>query len=181
MTLTERIEDVYFDWLCAKVLEPHQKHNPNYHDLFRIMHSEEFVWDPDVIGDHNRADDGKELRIDFLRALEIDHEEEPDWFDGPCSVFEMLIAFAMRFEFQTDVPYKRWFWVFLDNLELKEFRRIQGERDVNAVEEILYTFIHRTYRADGHGGICPIKSPKCDQRTVELWAQMFEYLEDQGI
>lgn len=178
--MTEPIEDAYFRWLCAKVLEPHQ-HNPNYHDLMRILHGEEFTWV--VNGDHNRAEYGKELRVEFLRDPNIpfDAEDEPDWFDLPCSVLEMLIGFASQAEFQTDISCKKWFWEFLDNLQLKEFQRVNGARDRHAIEDIIDTFLNRSYRADGYGGILPMRTPQHDQRKVEIWQQFFEYLEDKGI
>jgi len=178
--MTEPIEDAFFRWLCAKVLEPHQ-HNSNYHDLLRILHGTEFTWL--VNGDHNRAEYGKELRVEFLRdpRCSYEAEDEPEWFDLPCSVLEMLIAFSQQAEFQTDISHRRWFWEFLDNLELKEFTRVSGHRDEVVIAETLDTFLSRSYRADGYGGILPLRSPKCDQRKVEIWQQFFEYLEEKGI
>lgn len=174
----EPIEGQYFDWLCAKVLD-RTTHNPNYHDLMRILYSEEFTWE--VNGDHNRAEEGKDLRVEFLHFAELDSEEEPGWFDGPCSVLEMLIAFSKKAEFQTDLPSKQWFWKFLENLELHEYRRLSDHRDLGKVEEILQKFLQRTYRHDGQGGLFPMRSPRRDQRKEELWHQFFDYLEEQGI
>lgn len=179
--MPERIEDAYFRWLCAKVLDRQaiQTRNSNYHDLLRILYGEEFV--VFVHGDHNRADDGKELRIEFLAETGCDPDTEPFWFDQPCSVLEMLIAFSRRAEFQTDIPVRTWFWKFLDNLGLTDFRRINGHGDLDMITDVLHTFIWRTYRPNGQGGMLPMRSPRNDQRKVEIWAQFFEYLNDQGI
>lgn len=171
--MDEPIEVLYFNWLCAKVLI---QGNKNYYDLMQILYSTEFVWI--VPGDENREEDGLELRQDFLRETQLDYD--PGWFSEPCSVLEVLIAFAHRASFQTDLPEYDWFWHFLTNLKLNEYRRI-SKRDIPEIEEILYVFIWRTYDAYGDGGLFPLRTPKEDQRKVELWYQFFEYLEDQGL
>lgn len=180
MTMSvEPIEDEYLKWLCAKILDRSHSYNVNYRDLMKILQAEEFHWT--VNGDHNRADDGKELRGDFIREADIDPDEEPNWFDGPCSVLEMMVAFSVKAEFQTDLPSKQWFWKFMENLNLHEYRHISDHRELLAIEEILYQFINRTYRADGQGGMFPMRSPRRDQRKEEIWHQFFDYLEEQGI
>lgn len=177
--MSEPIEGEYFNWLCAKVIDYNLRNGPDYYDLMRILYGEEFTWD--VHGDHNRADDGRELRIDFLREADMHPDEEPYWFDGPCSILEMLIAFAKRAEFQTDIPYKKWFWTFLENLDIHEYRRINSHRELVDIENKLNTFIGRKYDARGRGGILPLRVPLRNQKEVEIWYQFFDYLEDQGI
>lgn len=175
MSVAGPIEDVYFNWLCAKVIDQHP-HSSNYHDLMRILYSTEFLWS--VHGDHNRAEDGIELRSEFLNELNI--SPDPFWYEGQCSVLEMLIAFSRRAEFQTDILYKKWFWTFLENLELNEYRHIQVP-DLRVIEEKLNQFVFRTYRADGRGGILPMRSPERNQREVEIWQQFFAFIEENGI
>lgn len=177
--MAEPIEGLYFNWLCAKVMN-YQPHNAaNYHDLMRILYTQEFTWI--VRGDHNRADDGKELRIDFLREAGMHPDEEPEWFDQPCSILEMLIAFAKRAEFQTDIPYRKWFWTFLENLEINEYRRITSHHDLRDIEDKLNTFVERRYGGNGRGGLCPLRVPLRNQQEVEIWYQFFDYLTEQGI
>lgn len=171
---TEPIEDVYFSWLCAKVAVT----IPNvYYQLMRILHQTEFVWV--VPGDNNRAVDAQELRDDFLR--ETRWQNDLQWYEEPASIFEVLVAFAQRASFQTDMPVKEWFWIFLTNLGLNEYRQVQAS-DIPKIEEILGTFVWRTYDEDGrNGGLFPLHSAGRDQRKVELWFQFYDYLEDQGI
>lgn len=171
--MVEPIEEVYFNWLCAKVVDTRV---PNYYDLMRILYSTEFDWL--IHADRNRAQDGVELRTDFLRELNM--ESDPFWFDAPCSVLEMLIAFSDRACFQTDMSSRKWFWIFLNNLGIDEYRRV-SRSDIRHIEEILYSFVHRTYDANGNGGILPIRRARHDQREVEIWYQFCEYLEDQGL
>lgn len=171
--MREPIESEYFNWLCAKV---RKSPPPMYDDLFSILYQTEFVWV--IPNDRNRAEDGKELRIDFLRELQW--ENDPGWFNEPCSVLEMLIAFAKRAYFQTDRQTKDWFWEFIANLMLDDFRHVSQDQ-LSVIEEILHTFVWRTYEPSGHGGIFPMRWPKHDQRRIEIWYQFNEYLEDQGL
>ena len=36
----------------------------------------------------------------------------------------------------------------------------------------------REYSDNGHGGLFPLKNPKKDQRKVEIWYQMTEYINE---
>lgn len=172
--LREPLDEGYFNWLCAKVGMFDSTNN--YRDLLRILHSTEFVWL--VIGDKNRAEDGVELREDFFRErfCAVDHE----WMSQPCSVFEVLVGFAKRAAFQSDGTIPNWFYAFLINLGLDDFRRVD-EQDIPFIDEIVGMFIWRTYKANGEGGLFPIRNPRHDQREVEIWYQFCEYVEEQGI
>lgn len=167
------IEEEYFDWLCAKVLS-HQ--DRSYRDLLEILHRTEFVWV--VLGDRNREEGGRELKTDFLR--DTNYMRDRSWFECPSSVLEVLLKFAHVAAFQTDMPVKDWFWRFIANLELEEYKNL-SEDDVSVIQEILNTFIWRTYRPNGCGGLFPMRFPKHDQRKVEIWYQFCEYVEEQNI
>lgn len=171
--MDEPIEELYFNWLCAKVLDPYVR---IYFDLMHILHTTEFVWF--VPEDQNRAEDGLELRTYFLR--ESGNEFVEEWFNSPCSVLEMLIAFSDRASFQMDQPAKDWFWHFLNNINLDEYRQVSIDDEL-IIRDILHTVIWRTYREDGHGGLFPMNHTFNDQRKVEIWYQFCEYLEDQGL
>lgn len=172
--MQEPIEEAYFNWLCAKVVDAR---DPNYRDLMRILHTTEFAWI--VHGDHNRAQEGMELRENFLREAFL-RNDDPGWYEAPCSVLEMLIAFADRASFQTDTPLREWFWHFLRNLRFDEYRRVSGS-DRREIGEILETFIFRIYDPNGEGGMFPLRSTDNDQRKVEIWYQFCEYLDEQGL
>lgn len=169
----EPLEDQYFGWLCAKVLSPYET---NYSGLLMVLHRTEFVWV--VSRDDNRAADGIELRNDFLR--ETHFYKDMLWFEQPCSVLELLIALGYRANFQTDIPVADWFWTFITNLGLEDYRRV-SEGDIPAIQEILNTFIWRNYHPDGTGGLFPLLSPKRDQTKVEIWYQFCDYTEDRHL
>lgn len=171
--MDEPIEERYFNWLCAKVLEPRVR---IYYDLMRILYTTEFI--ELVPEDQNRAEDGVELRTYFLRETRAQNESE--WFYSPCSILEMLIAFSNRASFQMDQPAKDWFWHFMNNLRLDDYRQVSINDEI-VIRDILHTFVWRTYREDGDGGLFPISSTRHDQRKVEIWYQFCEYLEDKGL
>jgi len=171
--MSEPIEGEYFNWLCAKVL-PFRLNQ--YFDLMRILYQTEYVWT--VAGDRNRWEDGCELKRYFARQMHV--RPAPGWFSEPCSVLEMLIALADRAYFQTDRSAKDWFWEFMGNLMLGDYRHVTVS-DIPVIEEVLQTFIWRTYEFSGHGGIFPLTYPKRDQRTIEIWYQFGDYLEDRGL
>lgn len=170
--MEEPIEESYFNWLCAKVIDIHIS---NYWDLLKILHKTEYVWI--VPGDRNRDEDGRELREDFLRETFLPRDDS--WFSDPCSVLEFLIAFAKRASFQTGGSVKDWFWNFMTNLRLEEYRHV-SDSDISRIEEIIQNLVWRTYDPDGHGGMFPMQHTSNDQRKVEVWYQFCEYLDDQG-
>ena len=168
--MTESLEVMYFDWLYAKVMLSDAPAIP-YTKLLQKLYETEFVWL--LSGDDNRAEDGLELRSEFLQAAQLDMDLISDFQFG-CSVLEMMIKFAARAEFQTDISPSRWFWEFITNLGLAD--SYDDHFDERKVEEILHTFVWRTYGYSGAGGMFPLKSAETDQRKVEIWYQFCAYL-----
>lgn len=174
--MDEPLENLYFNWLCAKVVNVKDfSSTATYWELLKKLHRTEFVWI--LSGDDNRAEDGKELRREFILQAEV--PDNPEWrIVIGCSVLEMLIAFSRRAEFQDETPTHVWFWKFLSNLGLSEFDDQSGF-DPEYVDLVLEEFIWRTYKPNGDGGLFPIRNPSTDQREVEIWYQFFEYILDQ--
>lgn len=167
------VENLYFDWLCAKV---RLDNTPNYLELFRILHSHIFV--PVVPEDENRVEDAKERREYFLQEARL--ERDPIWLEQEASVFEILIAFSEIAEFQMDTSAKEWFWQFITNLRLEDYRRASLS-DRRAIIDILDRFVMRAYEPNGDGGLFPLRRPQRDQREVEIWYQFCDYVEDNGL
>lgn len=171
--MREPIENEYFNWLCAKVLEPG---NSNYVMLLEILHRTEFC--VVVHEDSHRAMDGEELRKFFTN--ETGNEREPEWFNQPVSILEVLVSFADIVCFETDIPTRDCFYEFLVNLHLEEFRQVSQE-DIPIIQSILYTFNMRTYDNNGNGGLFPLSQTNNDQRRVELWYQFSEWVIEKGL
>jgi len=173
--MNERLENLYFNWLCAKVIQVENPSPSNTYDtLFKTLHNTEFIWL--LSGDDNRAADGKELRREFL--LLGDFPDDVEWRTlYPCSVFEMLIAFSRRCEFNSDMSAKDWFWEMLRNLNMDQITDA-SEVSPYEIEEVLEHFMWRRYPPDGDGGLFPLTRPHKDQTNVEIWDQFCDYLVD---
>lgn len=170
--MSEPIEETYFNWLTAKVMPLTSN---NYHGLLLVLHRTEFIWTEP--GDDNRAADGLELRLDFLIELDV-RDRDPLWFETPASVLEVLIAFCRHANFQTDIPVADWFWRLIENLKLSDYRHI-SEEQIPEIQEVLQTFMWRTYGPNGEGGLFPMQDPPRDQRKVEIWYQFCDYVQEQ--
>lgn len=174
----EPIEEVYFNWLYTKVASVE---NPTpgltYYTLLQALHSTEFVFL--LSGDDNRSEDGKDLRIEFLREMQLPLGTPELSRHIPCSVLEMLIAFSRRTNFDIEEKSPRdWFWIFLDHLNMADL----SDNRPNIVERIYGTlerFIWRQYNFSGKGGgLFPLRHPKEDQTKVELYYQFCAWLEE---
>ena len=142
----------------------------------RQLYVKEFVWL--IPNDDNRAEDGKELRYEFINEQGID-EVDQAWLDLGCSVLEMMIALARRAAFESDDEVVEWFWRFIFNLGLNNQTDIAYKSATEReVDNVLDTVIFRTYDADGLGGLFPLTHPRQDQRKVELWYQLAAYLSE---
>lgn len=171
--MNESIENAYFDWLCARVLT---EDSSDYLGLFRILHSYPYLDERRL--DENRVADAKELREYFLSEYSL--VADRSWMDEDASVLEVLIAFSNIAAFQFDTQMKTWFWQFITNLRLEDYRRV-SHNDNPEIFRILETFVKRTYKPDGDGGLFPLRRPHRDQREVELWYQFCDYVDDNGL
>jgi hypothetical protein len=175
--MDEPIEEVYFNWLYTKVASV-EVPTPSltYWTLLRDLHATEFVWL--VSGDDNRAEDGLDIRREFVTQAYLD--QDPAWMSIGCSVLEMLIGFARRAEFQTGISVRDWFWIFLQNLKLEDLN--DAVPDITEyVTDILDQFLWRTYDPNGEGGMFPLDNPQHDQRKVEIWYQFCEWIAEQQL
>jgi hypothetical protein len=170
----EPIEDEYFNWLYTKVgWRENYTPSTKYQSLLYLLHCTEFTWR--LSGDDNRAEDGEDLRREFLREVSS-RPGYDEWAYLPCSVLEMLIAFARRAEFQTTYSLREWFWIFIENLGLSDISDANYKEKAELIGPILEAFIWRTYDEHGNGGLFPIKGSEHDQRKIEIWYQFCEYL-----
>ncbi len=170
----------YFEWLVGLV------DGGDHRLLLKDLYSLPFV--PRIPFDENRATYGVELRKVFASCEggKISAKE----MEKPCSILELLVSLADRFEFELDDPYNptqagdagsaKYFWILLKNLGLYEMDDLYGGYDDlggrEAVEAAVRRLNDRTYAYDGTGGLFPLRHPAQDQRSVEIWYQMNAYL-----
>lgn len=170
-TLDER----YLTWLHRQT-EPDTNMNParSHWQLCMFMFQKEFTWF--VPNDDNRLHDGLDIRQEY-----VDTQEGGDvpgyWLAQPCSFLEMIIALSRRMAFQSALEPEYWFWRLLENLNLRIYVDEVFDEEVRMlIDDILDCVMNRTYHADGSEGLFPLTHPGHDQREVELWYQMSQYL-----
>ena len=177
----EADNDPYFQWLCKKVGIPFRR---QYIRLAEELHTMIFLPGSTIETDANRANDGLKLRVDFMERYGAKGSSSNR---GPCSMLEFLIGLSGRMAFimgeeGNPLHTSYYFWWMIENLRLTKlsddrFDELNGEFFVQeAVDRVLY----RTYEADGSGGLFPLKHSEKDQRTVEIWYQMQEWLLESG-
>lgn len=164
-------EIAYLNWLYQKLGRdgPNEKEYGNlcywlYHQNFYSI----------LPNDDNREMDGLKLREEF--GIQIDVE---------CSMLEMLIALAQRLDY---IVYNqnygnrvgKWFWMMIENLGFDPVD-ISDERNNGRNYGILRRFLERRYNHSGRGGLFPLKRPVKDQRNVEIWYQMMDYISQNNL
>jgi len=167
-------EDSYFQWLCA--LGGKQR---THEMLLTIMHQSDFIVLNEL--DRNRVEDGRGLRERYLNQTGINVLR----MNNDCITFlEVVIALAEKMSFltsqETDPPFThKWFGVLLKNSGLVVFTDDSFQSiDAGTVREKIKNINFRMYAPDGNGGFFPLEKTHVDQRQVELWFQMQEWLDE---
>lgn len=162
-------------WLLHKVGFRHLKIRKKYKKLMEVLHEAPF--ESYVEHDENREADGIELRIDFINDTGIFIQT----YNPPCSLLEMLVAFAIRIDDEyigdpSQESPENIFWKMLCNLGLDQF----DDRHFNEqqVKKILGVWILRVFEPDGKRSIFPLRDPRSDQRQCDLWTQMISYVNE---
>jgi hypothetical protein len=173
--LSTTLDEGYFGWLYSHI-GAHTLPDPShtYMSLAGQLYTKPFRWV--VANDDNRAEDGRELRDAYLQEKRI-KQVDSLWYDLECSVLEMMIALCDRLSFQSEWSCEQWFWKLIHNLELQHFNDATYNRHIAAeVDEVLDRLLLRQYGRDGTGGLFPLRGVYPDQRRIELWHQMSNYL-----
>lgn len=174
------IVDDYFAWLLGWVEKRHRGTGRSFRKLLTRLHEIEFRYL--IPKDHNRAEDGADLRYRF--ALEFPEEYQDDILyilNGPCSVLEMMVALAIRCEEGImDDPNigdrtAQWFWGMIVSIGLGGM--FDSEYDSRIVDYKIERFLEREYEPNGKGGLFTIRNCDRDLRGVEIWIQMMWYLD----
>lgn len=168
------LDEAYFVWLYSQVGSVKNRNRAKtYWELLKLFHEKEFTWSIPL--DENRANDGKDLRPQFLEQTDAELHD-PAWMDMSCSMLELLIALAGKLAWEADeMNQAGWFWHLIDNLGLIRCTDAYPP-DPRLVDKILDRVIHRDYYPNGSGSLFPLQHPKEDQRDVELWYQAQAYL-----
>ena len=172
--MTGNLDELYLHWLYSQIGDVKVRNKSRtYWGLLAQLYNKEFVWF--VPNDDNRALDGIDLRHEFILDVEVGFSNR--WVERPCSVLELCVALSRRLAFEGEGQPSTWFWHLMENLGLQNCTD-RPQYDQSEVEARLDTFIWRTYEPSGRGGLFPQSNSPRDQREVELWYQMNEYLLD---
>ncbi len=192
------IQDEYYNWLYSNVIYDEDPQKPSffYGKLTKYLHNVDFTCTIPL--DINRAEDGINLRYRFGRESRLYSFGCPDYDSEsrdviiatyldirPCSVFEMMVALAIRCEemimnnSQLGNRTPLWFFEMIKNLGLS----VMDDYHFNEfyASEIVRHFLEREYSADGKGGLFqagPLykNTTPFDFRNVEIWGQAMWYL-----
>jgi len=173
-----KIEEIYFSWLYDQIEERRTSELENF--IFEL-HSFPFICL--IPNDDNRVEDGIALRSKFADELDYDIPEVP--LAGlPCTVLEMLIALADKLDFilfdhNKGSQFKSWFWLLIDNLKLQKYTNDEDatqKKNFNSI--VVNKFVNREYQTNGKGGLFPLDHPSADQRDVEIWYQLMNYISE---
>ena len=151
----------------------------DFSELFEYLLNKDFEWL--LERDQNRAFDGIKLRDIYMKqGGSLNHK----WSEKQCSVLEMLIGLSIRME--TDITGEpdddhpeRWFWTMLKNLGIDDEN--DDNFDLNYVDRIIDIWLKRRFREDGFGSIFPLEHAENDQREIEIWNQMNNFLNENYI
>lgn len=172
--MTATLDELYLTWLYSQVGDVKVRNKSRtYWELLGQLHTKSFVWL--IPNDDNRVQDGLDLRYEWTTESNISPDDR--WMAKDCTFLEMLVGLSRRLAFEGEGHPPVWFWHLIQNLGLHECTD-RSKYNQSEVDERLDTVILRLYDADGRGGLFPLRYPKHDQREVEIWYQMNEYLLD---
>ena len=171
----------YFKWLCNFVTNDGYLWRASYKVLLQFLFETEFYYS--VNNDENRAEDGIELRYRYVYEMDPGCATIFNHLQGRCSVLEMMIALSIKCEVHImndpDIGNRtgHWFWEMIDNLGLGYMTDTRFDYD--EAESIISCFLNREYASNGSGGLFTVHTTKKDLREVEIWYQMFWYLNEE--
>lgn len=172
----------YYDWLCEFVFTD-EYGGPTYYKLFACLNDIPFTYLIDL--DEAREADGLSLRERY--CYEFGYNMDPNsmnrhFQNRPCSVLEAIIGIAVRMEEsilldsrygnRTDI----WFWDMMTSLKINTMD--DSVFDESYVRNRIQIFLKRKYEFNGEGGLFTVAHPKRDMRTVNIWMQMYWYINE---
>ena len=169
--MKKRYEDEYFLWLTSLVK------NKSHGQLLRFLFETDYIYQNPM--DANRADDGIQLRYEFIYDHGID-ERDFSYLYEPCNVFEMILALARRISLIMESPNFMddsdvWFWRMISNLGLN--KQIDRIFDYDYVRTIIRNFLTNNYGPYGYGSLFHVTSRR-DTSKLQIWEQAMIYLNE---
>lgn len=184
-SLEEYVNRRYFNWLCdnSGLYSVDLVDGKTYSFLANILYNTQYSYI--IPNDKNRMQDGKDLADSFI----VECNGIREWHDiltsRPPSILAVLYALAIRWEDNIMYDYRYgnrshvWFMEMLDNLGLLQYDDAHCTEETEyIIARVLERFIYRVFDPAGNGSPFPIKNPTRDQREIELWLQLNDYIYD---
>ena len=173
----------YFDWLCGLI--DYGGKVRSYKKALALLYDQDLFIR--LQKDANRYEDGIDLRYQYgyEKHVRVTMILRDDLDTKPCSVFEMMVALAVRCEdhIMSDPDrgerQSKWFWVMFDNLGLRPMTNCKFEEYYPYILEIIDRLNYREYEPDGEGGLFTTSDPTKNMLEEEIWYQMMEYLKNE--
>lgn len=173
--MTSQLDNKYFEWLTDQIAVQYGIENGNsYVELLTLFHEKEFVWI--ILNDDNRVMDGLDIRQEFIDEFQCGVPAHNVGMGA--SFLEVLLGLSRRLAFNAEGEPQTWAWQLIDNIGLNNESDPLIEEDLDRIDGHLDTIIWRRYKRDGWGGFFPLIHTPNDQRAVELWYQMMEYINE---
>lgn len=175
------MRDAYYKWMLDKIGGT-KRNGRSYVNLLSYLRFLPYVYTMPMDG--NRYEDGIDLRYRYAYDNGLDQVDIASTDNYPCTIFEMLLALALRIEedIMSDPDYGDrtavWFWEFLDNLGLTKADDMNFSSDY--VSSVLERFVNREYEPNGEGSIVRINDPTKNCLEAELWMQVMWYLSEKA-
>lgn len=122
-------------------------------------------------------------RVYETLAFRDEYDGDPGMFPEYVSMLEIIRCMAIKceeltFDASNNESRTEWFWQLLSNVGLDKFSDdvYHDHGGGDAVKTILNKIIQRKYKSNGEGGLYPMKRTVLNQRNVDLWYQMNEYV-----
>ena len=179
----KELKDKYFNWLYDLVYPYDKSLSDGYKNtkLLRFLFETPFYSSIEM--DDNRISDGIALRYKFGYLYGYDDRTVLIYLDDrECSVLEVMVGLADRCEQQimSDDAYgdrtSQWFRKMISSLGFNGMNNRQF--DEMYVSEVITRFLEHEYEPNGRGGLFALSAPSRDMRTVEIWSQLCEYLNE---
>lgn len=180
-------KNLYFEWLSTLAF-PSKLDRESHSAMLVLLHEYHFVFDrKNHPLDENRCQDGIYLRTIFMQRMDVPQEvfmdkDISEWLNQrPCSCLEMICALANRISNDIMADYENpdtiayWIQLMLSNLHILD----SVNNNYEALQYVGYStlnFMNRHYAKNGEGGLFVLKDPKCDARTMDIWAIMSKYI-----
>lgn len=177
----DELSSRYYDWLRDTVCGEWSPREVSFHRLMMYLFNADYI--PACEMDDSREKDGINLRYRFADEISVPYAEIDKRFDRvPCSMLEMMVALSIRIEehIMEDISagnrVGQWFWNMIVSLGLGS---MDDKRfDEHRAEYIIDRFMRRDYQPNGQGGLFTVMNTTEDMRSIDIWYQLMQYLNE---